>query len=37
MSALITKMSLVSLGLEPGRSVVASVKASSIHIIRRQT
>ena len=36
LSAYVTAQSLSELGLEPGRSVVASFKATSVHLIRKE-
>jgi tungstate transport system ATP-binding protein len=36
LSAFVTAQSLSELGLEPGRAVVASFKATSVHLIRKE-
>jgi tungstate transport system ATP-binding protein len=36
LSAFVTAQSLSELGLEPGRAVVASVKATSVHLLRKE-
>jgi tungstate transport system ATP-binding protein len=36
LSAFVTAQSLSELALEPGRAVVASFKATSVHLIRKE-
>jgi tungstate transport system ATP-binding protein len=36
LSAFVTAQSLSELGLEPGRAVVASFKATSVHLLRKE-